>query len=284
MHLDFSRPGLPGLLLATDLSPRCDRPLERAKQLAAEFGAALEVLTVYESPQEPGAVGDWLDGSRGLEREAHAARVEIAQEFQSSGMQVNQRFLAGRVDDTILAAAAALPDYLVVTGSSRKETLGHHILGSTVERLARGLTQPLLVVRRRVRGSYANILVAIDGSPTSRLALRMAAAIFPGRRIVAFHAHVPNDLLESGAAQHDAMERFLDDCGLPPAVRAHIETVIAEGDPEPLLTGFARTNAVDLAVLGLHTEPALLRLLAGSRREHLLQDFSCDTMLVPAAP
>jgi len=281
---DFNYPTLPGLLLATDLSARCDRPLERAKQLAGEFNVPLDVLTVAEAPQVPGEVLEWLDGDAGQDREQHAARTELAREFDGAGLQVHPRFAGGQVDDAILETAAALPGYLVVTGTSRKETLGHLILGSTVERLARNLAQPLLVVRRRVRGPYRSVLVATDCTPAARLALRTAARMFPDRRIVAYHAHAHAglDARDEGATAQARVEQFIDECGLAPGARANVMAVVAGGKLEALLTRYVRDNDIDLAVLGLQAEPALKKLLMGSRSEHLLQDFICDTLLVPA--
>jgi len=279
-----SRP--PGLLLATDLSARCDRALERSKQLAQEFAVPIEVLTVVDAPHAPADVLAWFEGDTGREREAGAARLEFALEFEGSGLQASQRVAAGQVDDAILDAAAALPGWLVVTGASQDDTLGRLILGSTVERLARGLAQPLLAVRRRVRGPYRSILVPVDGSDAARRALRLAAAMFPARRIVVY------DAATDGQGQA-VLDSFIDSCGLDAAARANITALAAEGDAEAppaaqsstrsiaRLTEFARTNAIDLAVLGLHTEPALVRLFSGSRSDHLLQDFACDTLLVP---
>jgi len=286
MSDDFNPLRPPGLLLATDLSARCDRALERTRQLAAEFGWPIEVLTVFGAPQAPGEILEWLEGDGGREREVHTARIELAREFDGAGLRVNQRFAAGKVDEAILAAAAALPNHVVVTGASHGASLEHVILGSTVERLARGLAQPLLVVRRRVRGSYRSILVALDGSGAARLAVQLAARLFPDRRIVAHCAYPAPDAPDGGPAARAEAEaeagRFLDSCGLAPAVRANVGVLAAEGEPGPLLARYVRTSAVDLAVLGLHAEPALARLLAGSRNERLLQDVACDTLLVPA--
>lgn len=274
---DFHAPRLPGLLLATDLSARCDRALERSKQLAHDCALPIDVLTVLDAPRAPVDVLDWFQGDAGGEREAHAARIEIALEFEGSGLQVNQRFAGGQVDDAILDTAATLPGWLVVTGASRDDTLGRLLLGSTVERLARGLAQPLLVVRRRVRGRYRSILAVADASQAGRRALQLAARLFPDQRIVVC-------LLggaDGGGAEQASLERFLDDCDLAPAVRANIVPLAADGAPGALLTRYVRTNAIDLAVLGLHDEPVLARLLSGSRSEQLLQDFGCDTLLVP---
>ncbi len=78
---------------------------------------------------------------------------------------------------------------LVVAAVSRNETLGRLLLGSTIEQVARALTVPLLVVRRRVRGSYRRVLVATDFSASSRLAWQAAVRLFPQADLTIYHAH-----------------------------------------------------------------------------------------------
>lgn len=60
------------LLLATDLCAHCDRPLDRAKQLALEWQSELVILTVREGPRTPDEVSAWLD------REATVSALELA--------------------------------------------------------------------------------------------------------------------------------------------------------------------------------------------------------------
>lgn len=274
----------PGLLLATDLSARCDRPLERAKQLADEFSIPLVVLTVHDAPQAPGEVLQWLDGDAGREHQERAAREEFAREFAGSQLEVTQRFATGPAPAAILDGAATLPGAIVVAGASQHDSLGDLLLGSTVEKLARGLAQPLLVVRQRVRGPYRRIMVATDFTPASTLALETAARLFPGRRITVFHAHDADmrvaDTLAPDAPPHGALIRFVDGCALPPGARALVDPVIGEGEPASQLARHVVDNSIDLVVLGLHEESALMRLLTGSRSEYLLQAVVCDTLLV----
>lgn len=270
---DHSPTTPPGLLLATDLSARCDRPLERAKQLADEFSIPLAVLTVHDAPQAPGEVLQWLDGDAGRAHQERAAREEFAREFADSPLQASQRFAAGP------APAATLPGAIVVAGASQHDTLGDLLLGSTVEKLARALAQPLLVVRQRVRGPYRRIMVATDFTPASVLALETAAGLFPGRRITVFHAH-DSDVLAPDASPRAALLRFLDGCALPPGARELLDPVIGEGEPASQLARHVVDNSIDLVVLGLHEESALMRLLTGSRSEYLLQAVVCDTLLV----
>lgn len=270
----------PGLLLATDLSARCDRPLERAKQLADELSVPLVTLTVHEAPQAPGEVLQWMDDDAARERE-QGARAELAREFGAGPFPVSHRFGSGATAGAILDAAATLPGAIVITGPSRHDTLGDLLLGSTVEKLARALAQPLLVVRQRVRGSYRNIMVAIDFTPASKLALETAARLFPQARITAFHAH-DADVLAPDAPPRAEFIRFLDACTLAAETRARMTPAIGEGDPASQLARHVVDNGSDLAVFGLHEESALMRLLTGSRSEHLLQEVVCDTLLVRA--
>jgi nucleotide-binding universal stress UspA family protein len=268
-------------LLATDFAPDCDRALERSKQLAAELSLPVEVLTVYAAPQAQAEVRSWLDDGDAGARAEGLARREVACEFAGTGIAAHARFASGKVDEAILREAAALPGYLVVTGAVRHETLARVLAGSTVERLARALAQPLLAVRKRVRGPYRSILVPVDGSPAARRALRLAVALFPGRPIVAFHVRTGAEALGDQVEAAVELERFIDDSGLGPRERALVEAAVGDGTPEAVLRRIARQDAIDLAVLGLHEEPALRRLLMGSRSEQLLRELACDTLLVP---
>jgi nucleotide-binding universal stress UspA family protein len=276
------------LLLATDLSARCDRPLERARQLAAQWQAALELLTVREGPQVPAEVVQWLAGPEASTEAEFDARRDIAREFEGCGFPVSLHFADGDVAEAIAQAAGRMDSDLVIAGAARANTLGEIFLGSTVERLARSLGRPLLVVRQRARAPYRRILVPTDFSAAARLALATAARLFPEAQLIAFHAHEAG--LEALADASPAGggggglglrgERFLDACGLPPQVRARITVDSAPGAPQAATARYVREHGVDLAVLGLHGQAGMLRLFIGSKGEQLLRSLDCDTLLV----
>ena len=276
------------LLLATDLSARCDRPLERARQLAAQWHAALELLTVREGPQVPAEVVQWLAGPEASTEAEFDARRDIAREFEGCGFPVSLHFADGDVAEAIAQAAGRMDSDLVIAGAARVNTLGEMFLGSTVERLARSLGRPLLVVRQRARAPYRRILVPTDFSAAARLALATAARLFPDAQLIAFHAHEAGlealaDAAPAGAGGSGPGlrgERFLDACGLPPQVRARIKVDSAPGKPELSIARYVREHGVDLAVLGLHGQAGMLRLLIGSKGEQLLRSLDCDTLLV----
>lgn len=272
------------LLLATDLCAHCDRPLDRAKQLALEWQSELVILTVREGPRTPDEVSAWLDREATVSALELAARRELQEEFAGSGLAPTLQVRDGEVVDAIVDAAGALGDGVVVTGASRDESFQQLIFGSTTERLAQGLAQPLLVVRQRTRGGYARILVANDFSDASRRALETAVRLFPGRRIVLFHVlegladpvtdAVPDMLAES--------ERFLDGCVLPPGARAHIAPFIGHGGVTDTIARYAHEQALQLVVLGVRERSSVARVFMGSRSDDLLQHLACDTLLVRA--
>jgi len=284
------------LLLATDLSARCDRPLERAKALAAQWHAHLTLLTVREGPQVPAEVVQWLAGSEASTEAEFAARRDIAREFEHAGYPVSLQFADGDVADAILAAAARSDAELVIAGYARINTLGEIFLGSTVEQLARNLAQPLLVVRQRARAPYARILVPTDFSPASRLALETAARLFPEAQLIVFHVHEaglegladqPRGADAASAHTHAGRgairlrcEQFIDGCTLAPQVRARIAIDSAAGTPELMTARYVLEHGVDLAVLGLHAQSGMLRLLMDSKGEQVLRGLDCDTLLV----
>ena len=274
------------LLLATDLSARCDRPLERARQLAAQWNASLDLLTVREGPQVPAEVVQWLAGPDASTEAEFDARRDIAREFEGCGFPVSLHFADGDVADAVQQAAARLDSALVIAGAARVNTLGEIFLGSTVERLARSLGRPLLVVRQRARRPYRRILVPLDFSAAARLALETAARLFPEAQLIVFHAQEPRleALADAPPAGNGGLrlrcERFLDTCRLAPSVRARLVVDSAPGKPELLVARYAREHAVELAVLGLHSQAGMWRLLLGSKGEQLLRGLDCDTLLV----
>ncbi len=278
------------LLLATDLCLRCDRPLDRARQLAQQWQANVTVLTVRDGPGSPEEVASWLDGSHAVHGFELEARKEVAAEFAATGVTAALQVVRGDVGEAILQAAARLPEAIVIVGASRGETFQQLLLGSTAARLAQELTQPLLVVRQRTRGSYARIVVANDFGAAARRALDTAVGMFPDRRITLLHvlkdsmpgraSPVAASVLEASALS----ERFLDRCALPACARERIDIAIGHGDVAQAVTAHVQTVGTELVVLGVHRHSALARVFLGTVSDDLLHHLPCDTLLVRTEP
>ena len=176
------------LLLATDLSARCDRALDRAAQLAGEWHAELVALNVLDVTASPDQTVAWAVGTDD-DYVLNIARQQLAHDLSELNIHATMRIArAGDTAATIRDVAASTDCGLVITGVACHKVFGQFLLGSTVEYLAHTLPQHLLVVRNRTRGPYQRIVVATDFSDSSRHALLATARLFPGRELILYHA------------------------------------------------------------------------------------------------
>ena len=276
------------LLLASDLSARCDRALDRGAQLAAEWQAGLTVLNVAGAPQAPDLALAWAaegDDAAALRNAARQLQADVA----ALGVQAQLRVRKGDVAEGIRDEAAGSGSELVIAGMARDDSFGRFLVGSTVQKLARTLPQPLLVVRRRCRGPYRRVLVATDFSAASGLALQAALRCFPAAVPTLYHARPPRggdaDTAEAAARLDDAVRHgegaaFLAGCGLDAAQRERLHFIVERGPLETALTRHVRAHEVELVLMGASRRGGLLDLLLGSSAERLLDWLPCDTLVL----
>lgn len=276
------------VLLATDLSVRCDRALDRAAQLASEWQAMLVGVNVLETAQAPDLVLGWV-GAQDDTDLARFAEQQLQDDLSGLDVRVRLRIERGEPVQAIVKAARETGSGLVVTGVASNELWGRLLLGSTVESLTRQLPQPLLVVRQRPRGRYERILIATDFSDSSRHALHAAARYFPDRELVLYHAtEAPmSDRLErviDGETRRHIEEgdyaAFLAASDLPEDLRRRTRIIIEQGSLGVSLSRYVREHGVDLVVMGTHGRSGLMNVLLGSAASELLQWIPCDTLVV----
>jgi len=279
------------ILLATDLSCRSDRPLDRAADLAKLWGARLVVLTVLEADiqswLEREAAEDLPSWRRPPDRES-VARAQLLRDLPQTLRDVEVMVREGDPPTVIAEAAKEIAAELVVTGVARDEPLGRQHLGATVERLVRSSPAPVLVVRSRLR-PYHEVLVGTDFSESSGHALVAASHFFPDARLTALHAwEVPYSGLlgrdaysEQWAAVVDqARDEFLEKVDLSAGDRARLQVLCERGQPELLMRAYMQDKRVDLAVIGSHGAGAVLERLIGSTAKRILRSAPGDVMVI----
>lgn len=292
----MSKPAIPRhVLLATDLSSRSDRALDRAVQLARGWDARLVALTVVEpEPAEaPTSVLARATGLAGGTARRVLAERRLRADIAGEGeLPLVPRVEQGAVADTVLTVAAAEGSELIVTGVARNEALSRVVLGSAVDALARRSPVPLLVVRNRPRTPYRHVVVASDFSEASRHTLRTAAALFPEATLTLFHAfNNPYPAIggvdtakvrADGLVQAErAAEAFIQSCELPAEAGQHLRTWLEHGDTSLLLHAHGQTNPADLVVLGTQQRRGVLGLLLGSVAQRVLEIAENDVLVVP---
>lgn len=279
------------LLLANDLSHRCDRALDRAVQLARQWQVPLLSLTALEPGELLSLAGDDGSGEGGGWREGANARVvaerRIRADIDDGDLVLEVRVEEGTPADCILAAAT--PEDLIVTGIASSPTLGSILLGNTTDRVARRARVPVLVVRQRARRPYRRMVVATDFSDSSLRALHAALDMFPSAGITLFHAYYPPfaGRLDSSMARDELMRAardeangFLDQAGLNASDRRRTSLHLAFGSVESLLGDYVREVGTDLIVLGSHGRTAAFDTLIGTTARRVLESADTDVLVV----
>ncbi|KRG66552.1 hypothetical protein ABB26_00325 [Stenotrophomonas humi] len=293
MTLSITRPT--SLLLATDLSARCDRALARALQLARQWNARLVVATVLpdsvsgEIPSKLLASAPPLDDQRA--RQLAERRLQRLLDEHTQGLQVDVRVGHGHVGRSVLQLAAEEDCGLIITGISSDPLFELPMLGSSVLWLTRHSMLPVLIVHERVRGPYRNLAVACDFSDSVDYATRQALTLFgtPLQLSLVHALESPGSLLFSadreamqGHARSDAREQAQ---ALLAGLRsllgeAHVLKVIEPGDPARIVSEHAQAAGSELVVVATHGRGALFNLLIGSVARQLVEALETDTLLV----
>jgi nucleotide-binding universal stress UspA family protein len=295
----FSEPGAPRrILLATDLSARGDRALERALVIAQRHAAHLVIVHAFEELDETTltyglpAAPSWRrppDAATFMrQRIRQGLRAELGDALDNSTVVIEE----GNPADVIERVAARERADLVITGIAREGPFANRpvVLGKTVEQLLRRLSLPILVVRNRARGPYEHVVVTTDFSDASAYALQVALAFFPQQTVDLFHAsEAPYSTLAPDAARHadryqearaEELQAFLASTFLPEADRRRLVASIEPGAPQQLIREFVQMRGADLVVLGTRGRGAVLEALLGSTAKSILATLPCDALVI----
>jgi len=274
------------VLLITDLSPRCDRALDRAVMLAQRNKVKLIALHVIE----PSFLSRLLLPSWATTQKQHqqAAQQRLLEDLQHAEVDLEVVVEIGYPIDVIKAVASKYKCSLIVSGTARDEALGRIMLGSTVERVARESTIPLLVVRRRPEPVYDKVLAGTDFSEGARQALTTAVNLIPFDSLTLFHSFSEvagvKDLDESTIKERTefleakAME-FAQ--SVPGAATDHLKVVVSHGDPAKDIPAYVNENHIELVVLGTRGMSGIIKTAMGTVAEQLLLLLRSDVLIVP---
>ncbi|OWT75653.1 MULTISPECIES: universal stress protein [unclassified Achromobacter] len=282
------------ILLATDLSARCDRALDRAILLARQFDVPLLAVHVLSPPHSLSLGAPVPTDVTPLVQQAEA-RLLRDLDGLVDGIQVAVRVCTGEPAARLRQVAEDEKCALIVTGLARDETLGRMLLGTTVERLVRETSRPVLVVKRRARVPYQDAVVATDFSSGSRWALRAALALLPPEALTLFHAfELPRgplrdtspDTQTAKGFQRIAEESALDFVNATPELHGKPQPrcQVAAGRAERVVIDYVRQAQASLLVAGTHGTGGLTGALLGSVAEALLERAPSDVMVVRQPP
>lgn len=282
---------LRSLMIATDLSGRSEKALQRAAALAKRFAVPWSVLYVVDEDQ-PAALVEQEQAQVRLILEARL--VELT---GLGGSCPRIRVEVGDADQKIVSCALEDDADLLVVGNHRKSLLRDIFAGTTVERVVRAGRLPVLMVNQPTSHEYRDLLLALDISPASANAVRVAErlGLLQGavrRSIYAFSPLAKGMMQYSGVSEEridafvgsetrqalDELQAFIRDEQLEACID---EQLVAVGLPGNVLERMVGKHRPDLLVMGTRGMGGLKRALIGSVADYALRELDCDILVVP---
>jgi nucleotide-binding universal stress UspA family protein len=274
------------ILLPTDLTAASDRAFDRAVLLAKDWGASLALCHVVEaSSLHP----------IGIERRIRNVEAEMAELERRARATLNQavpcHVVIGDPADRLIEHARAIKTDFIVTGPAHVKVYGDRLLGSTAARILRNAHVPVLSVRRRASGGYDDVAVSVDFSSASAKAVTATRLPFPKAAVTLVHAYdvdpdwsgrnADKRVDEVEAAEREKVKRIAgEEMARLVGTDTAIKTVIVEGEPGWVLTGYVDEKRPDLIVTGTHGRTGVRGATIGSTAETLLNTLACDVLAI----
>lgn len=287
------------ILAATDLSAPSRHAVDRAYRLAAERNWPLTLLHaipagLFDSIQALLSMDSpSLDQSLEMDALSHMQALN-GDPRHTHGVEAECTVIHGQPIDAIAAHAEQHDTALLVLGARGEGFLRQLTLGSTASRLVRKTRRPVLVVKQPPHECYRRVLVAVDFSPASLLALRQLHQLAPGATLVLLHAvEIPFEGKMQYAnvdpaiiqryridAQLEGMRKLRELAQTAALHDTSTQLLALHGNAARLIIEQEQEQDCDLIVVGKHGTHLVEELLLGSTTKHVLMEAQGDVLVV----
>jgi nucleotide-binding universal stress UspA family protein len=271
------------VLAAVDLTPLGRRVADRGRLLAEELDCDLELIHAVEPMGEafvPEAV------AKLVRKHATVVVDELAEWLRSRSDRTVAVSCVKGSPSWEIAKAAKKAD-LTLVGSS---AIDHAAVGSTSRRVAEACRGDVLVVRRQPRVPYRRVVIGVDMSEASAMAVGAAFRFAPNAEYTLVHAvtsRFNSAMLESGMFKEEVAQsqsHRIDQAGLALEEFAErwpgrVRTVISEGPARDVIEETVRRRSADLVVVANHGATATKMVLLGTVAGELLAGLPCDVLI-----
>lgn len=268
------------ILVATDLSERSDRALQRGLALAQQHGATCHVVSVVDDAL-PVALSNQL--ATGISERLHGL---VRDQADTAEITV----LRGEIVEMLTRFASLHEADLMVLGVHRPRWLLDGLRETTMERLVASSPVPVLLVVNPVVEPYQRALVPVSFSQSCAAAIGVLARLAPQAEISPFHAlHVPMSGIKGDAEQGELAIAALQDAEVVRARWAHSHALPEHMHKTEIVTGAVievmqdklAELSPDLLAIGAHTRSGLTLHRLGKIAADLVREPPVDLLVSP---
>ena len=292
------------ILVPLDGSATAEAVLPYVEAFAAGFKTSVELLSVIDigamtTHLAPDTVRH-LDGIIAAEEKKCAEYLNnVAKRFSHASTEC--RMVRGTPAQTILESTSQDRDTLIAMATHGRSGPKRWLLGSVAEKVLRGTTNPLFLVRAAAAKTSPqriinSLVVPLDGSPLAEQILltvcRWAQALdvevtlirafeFPARAYVSSEAYLPNydEMREDARREAAAYLKVKEDFLVGEGVRT-VSVLTIEGAAANEIISYAQTAPGAVIAMSTHGRSGVQRWILGSVTEKVVRHADAPVLVV----
>lgn len=276
------------ILIAIDGSDSSKNALRQAIGYSKKANCRVTVLTVlppYEWELEIGIVKNIKGIYRELGEKILSGAKEIAEE---EGVQIETVLEEGGIHEAIIDVAESRACDLIVMGRRGLSNIDRAFMGSITARVIGYSPIDVLVIPGKGVIKCDNILLAVDGSKYSDVAVDRAISMAQDYGSVLKVLSVVDVPAEAYAEAPDAVDKLVEEArkltqkveGRAKSAGIKTDSFVKVGDPHEKIVDTAKELGADTICMGSHGRTGLKRLLMGSVTEKVIGNAPCPVLVV----
>jgi nucleotide-binding universal stress UspA family protein len=276
------------ILVAVDGSESSLNALRQTFPLARAEGSTIKVAAVVPPHEGELRLVGVRQNVAEMMSEPYVNALKDAQELaDAAGVRVETILEHGEPHETIVELAEAERCDLIVVGVRGCNPADQVLLGSMTARVIGYSHTDILVVPKDSHMGLDHILVSVDGSESSKGAVKSAIELhrsYGSAVTVLAVADIPPHIYGVDPSVAEALmgkaRKHLDEAvGQALAAGVQVEPLLREGEPPQLIVQLARETKSNLIVMGSHGRTGLKRLLMGSVTERVVGHAGCPVLV-----
>jgi len=290
------------ILVATDTRLPKHPIVKEAAEIAKHNSAALKIVDVV--PEFPWTVRQTLTNHEHLReliaQEKQADLELLANPIRQTGVEVKTKVLLGKTSIEIIREVLADEHDLVLRVAKGRDSARKGFFGNTAMHLLRKCPCAVWLVSPTTSPKFTHVLGCVDTSTGDKIdaelndkvhQLASSISTYHNGRFSILHAWSiwneqmiknrmkPDEFEEMEKKNHDQVASLLDAFLQKHGAHVDAENVhLVKGEVPMVIPEFARSNEVDLIVMGTVARSGVAGMLMGNTAEQILNGIECSVL------